>query len=304
MVKIRSAVKPPKRREPLSASDAVYTACTYLLCLFAACVAIYPLVYVFSMSISDPVAVISNRVRLLPQGLSFKAYELVFANSEIWRAYYNTVWYTVVGTAISTALTLMAAYPLSRKQFFLRKQFSFFFSVSLFLSGSLVPMYILINRLGLYNTRWAIVLPVGAAPFYIIIARTFLAGIPESLYESAKIDGADEFTILRKVFVPLSKPIVAVLVIYYAVQQWNSYFTAMIYLPGRKDLQPLQVYLMKILINNENMGGQSMGSAVQSMISLQLKYVVIVVALIPILCVYPFLQRYFIKGMMIGAVKE
>lgn len=293
-----------KKHHRMSLGDGIYTALNYVLCFFAACITAYPLIYVFSMSISAPEAVIANTVTLLPKGFSLKAYEIVFKNSEIWRSYYNTVWYTVVGTTFSTVLTLMAAYPLSRKQFFLRKQLSFFFSVSMFLAGSMVPMYILINRLGLYNTRWAIVLPVGAAPYYIIVARTFLSGIPDSLYESAKIDGASEFTILRKIFIPLSKPIVAVLVIYYAVQQWNGYFTSMIYLPGRKDLQPLQVYLMKILINNESVGSQSISSASQSMISLQLKYVVIVVALIPILCVYPFLQKYFIKGMMIGAVKE
>lgn len=287
----------------MTLGDRIYTATNYTLCFFAACIAAYPLIYVFSMSISDPQAVISNTVKLLPKGFDLTAYEMVFKNPEIWRSYYNTIWYTVVGTAFSTILTLMAAYPLSRKQFFLRKQLSFFFSISMFLAGSLVPMYILINKLGLYNTRWAIILPVGAAPYYIIVARTFLSTIPESLYESAKIDGANEFTVLRKIFIPLSKPIVAVLVIYYAVQQWNGYFTSMIYLPGRKDLQPLQVYLMKILINNESMGNQ-IGSAAQSMISLQLKYVVIVVALLPILCVYPFLQKYFIKGMMIGAVKE
>ncbi len=293
-----------KRRERLSAGDTVYTGLIYLLSFFAACITAYPLLYVFSMSISAPESVVANTVVLLPQGFSLQAYDIVFRNAEIWRSYYNTVWYTVVGTLFSTVLTLMAAYPLSRKQFFLRRQLSFFFSVTMFLAGSLIPMYILINRLGLYNTRWALILPVGAAPYYIIVARTFLSAIPESLYESAKIDGATELTVLRKIFVPLSKPIIAVLVIYYAVQQWNGYFTAMIYLPGRKDLQPLQVYLMKILINNESVGSQALSSASQSMISLQLKYVVIVVALIPILCVYPFLQKYFIKGMMIGAVKE
>ncbi len=301
---MKMAMKSGKKKHKLSAGDAVYTGFNYLLCFFAACITAYPLIYVFSMSISAPEAVVANTVILLPKGFSLQAYEIVFKNPEIWRSYYNTIWYTVVGTLFSTVLTLMAAYPLSRKQFFLRRQLSFFFSVTMFLAGSLIPMYILINRLGLYNTRWAIILPVGAAPYYIIVARTFLSSIPDSLYESAKIDGATEFTILRKIFIPLSKPVIAVLVIYYAVQQWNGYFTSMIYLPGRKDLQPLQVYLMKILINNESMGSQSLSSASQSMISLQLKYVVIVVALIPILCVYPFLQKYFIKGMMIGAVKE
>ena len=162
-------------------------------------------------------------------------------------------------------------------------------------------MYLLINQLGLYNTRWAIILPTGAAAYYIVMARTFLSTIPESLYESAKIDGANEFTILRRIFIPLSMPIMAVLILYYAVQQWNSYFNAMVYLPN-KSLQPLQLYLMKVLINNEGTGAAGNAGMSLSMVSLQLKYVVIVVALIPILCVY--LQKYFTKGMMIGAVKE
>ena len=199
-----------KRRERLSAGDTVYTGLIYLLSFFAACITAYPLLYVFSMSISAPESVVANTVVLLPQGFALQAYDIVFRNAEIWRSYYNTVWYTVVGTLFSTILTLMAAYPLSRKQFFLRRQLSFFFSVTMFLVGSLIPMYILINRLGLYNTRWALILPVGAAPYYIIVARTFLSAIPESLYESAKIDGATELTVLRKIFVPLSKPIIAV----------------------------------------------------------------------------------------------
>ena len=244
-------------------------------------------------------------MKLLPKGFSLQAFKLVFSNMEVWRSYYNTIWYTVVGTAISVLLTLMAAYPLSRKQFCLRKPLSVFFSISMFFTGTLVPMYLLINNLGLYNTRWAIVLPTGAAAYYIIIARTFFSGISDSLYDSARIDGAGEMKILWKVYMPLSKPVISVLILYYAIQQWNSYFNAMIYLPGRRDLQPLQIYLMKVLINNESaVDGGAMGSAAQSMISTQLKYVVIVVALVPILCVYPFLQKYFTTGMTLGAVKE
>ena len=228
---------------------------------------------------------------------------MIFGSGDIWRSYYNTIIYTVGGTAISVTLTLLAAYPLSRKQFFLRKPLSIFFLISMFFTGTLVPMYLLINQLGLYNTRWAIILPTGAAAYYIVMARTFLSTIPESLYESAKIDGANEFTILRRIFIPLSMPIMAVLILYYAVQQWNSYFNAMVYLPN-KSLQPLQLYLMKVLINNEGTGAAGNAGMSLSMVSLQLKYVVIVVALIPILCVYPYLQKYFTKGMMIGAVKE
>ena len=279
------------------------TIVNYIFCFIAACITAYPLIYVFSMSISDPTAVISNSIKLFPKGFSLAAYKMIFGSGDIWRSYYNTIIYTVGGTAISVTLTLLAAYPLSRKQFFLRKPLSIFFLISMFFTGTLVPMYLLINQLGLYNTRWAIILPTGAAAYYIVMARTFLSTIPESLYESAKIDGANEFTILRRIFIPLSMPIMAVLILYYAVQQWNSYFNAMVYLPN-KSLQPLQLYLMKVLINNEGTGAAGNAGMSLSMVSLQLKYVVIVVALIPILCVYPYLQKYFTKGMMIGAVKE
>ena len=176
----------------MSVSDKVVTIVNYVLCFIIACITAYPLIYVFSMSISRPEAVVSGTVKLLPKGFSLQAFKLVFSNMEVWRSYYNTIWYTVVGTAISVLLTLMAAYPLSRKQFCLRKPLSVFFSISMFFTGTLVPMYLLINNLGLYNTRWAIVLPTGAAAYYIIIARTFFSGISDSLYDSARIDGAGE----------------------------------------------------------------------------------------------------------------
>ena len=218
-------------------------------------------IYIFSMSISRPEAVVANSVTLLPKGFSLQAYELVFRSKDIWLSYWNTVVYAVGGTAVSVLLTMLAAYPLSRRHFFLRRPLSLFFSISMFFTGTLVPMYLLINRLGLYNTRMAIILPTGAAAYYIIMARTFLSTIPDSLYESAKIDGAGEFTILWRIFVPLSKPIMAVLILYYAVQQWNSYFNAMVYLPD-KNLQPLQLYLMKVLINNESATSGGVGGAV------------------------------------------
>ncbi|MBD5101952.1 MAG: carbohydrate ABC transporter permease [Subdoligranulum sp.] len=286
-----------------SPGDRAVTIVNYTLCLIAACVTAYPLVYVFSMSISDPAAVIANGVTLFPKGFSLTAYEMIFGSKDIWQSYYNTILYTAGGTCLSVVLTLMAAYPLSRRQFFLRKPLSIFFMISMFFTGTLVPMFLLINNLGLYNTRWAIILPTGAAAYYITMTRTFLSAIPESLYESAKIDGAGEFTVLCRIFIPLSMPIMAVLILYYAVQQWNSYFSAMIYLPN-KALQPLQLYLMKVLINNESTGAAGSGGMSLSLVSLQLKYVVIVISLIPVLCVYPYLQKYFTKGMMIGAVKE
>lgn len=287
-----------------SPGDKVFTGFNYVVTFLLMCITLYPLVYVFSMSISHPSAVLSNSVVLLPKGFSLKAYELVFRNMEIWVSYFNTIWYAVVGTIISVTLTMMAAYPLSRKSFCLRTPLSFFFSFTMLFSGTLIPTFILINNLGLYNTRWAIVLPGGATAWYIIMARTFLQSIPESLYESAKVDGAGEWRTLMRIFLPLSKPIMAVLVLYYAVAQWNSYFNAMIYLPDRS-LQPLQVYLMRVLVQNESIhtGGGLSASELGS-ISLQLKYVVIIVAVVPILLFYPFLQKYFTKGVMVGSIKE
>ena len=158
MVRKSEKVRPRRRHHKMSAGDRVFTGFNYVVSFLAACITLYPLVYVFSMSISAPEAVVSNLVRLLPKGFSLKAYEMVFKSKEIWTSYLNTIWYTVVGTTISTALTMMAAYPLSRHKFFLRRQLSFFFTLSMFFSGTLVPMYLLINNLGLYNTRWAIVL--------------------------------------------------------------------------------------------------------------------------------------------------
>ena len=285
-------------------SDRVLNTFNILICGFIACITIYPLLYVLSMSISDPNAVVSNQVTLIPKGFSFKAFSIVLKNSEIWTSYGNTIIYTVSSTLISVTLTMLAAYPLSRKEFCLRKALSLFFSITLFFTGTLIPMFILITKLGLYNTRWAIILPTGATAWYIMMGRTFLEAIPESLYESAKIDGAGEFMILFKIFLPLSIPVIAVLSLYYAVIMWNSYFEAMIYLTDRT-LQPLQVYLMKVLTQNSliNTSG-GLGSADNmGAISLQLQYVVIVVAVLPILCVYPFIQKYFTKGAMVGAVK-
>ena len=287
----------------LSVSDQIVNVLNIIGCVLVAVITLYPLVYIFSMSISRPEAVISNQVTLWPVGFSLQAYGIVFKDSGLWLAYWNTLIYTVCGTALSVVLTLMAAYPLSRKRFFLRKQLSVFFSATMFFSGTLVPMFILINSLHLYNTRWAIILPAGAAAWYIIMARTFLAEIPESLYESARIDGAGEWRILRCIFIPLAKPIIIVLILYYAITQWNSYFNALIFLPNQK-LQPLQLYLMKVLIQNGGVSTSGIGKREMSLISLQLEYVVIVVAVVPILMVYPFLQRYLVKGMLVGAVKE
>ena len=273
------------------------------VCVVASAVTLYPFIYVVSMSISDPFSVLSQTVWLLPQGLSFAGYELVVSDRWLWISYYNTLWYAGVGTSINVLLTVMTAYALSRPKFMIRKPLMFFIAFTMFFGGGFIPLFILVNKLGLYNTRGSVVLPTAMSAFYVIVARTFfMSTIPESLHESATLDGANEVTILRRLIVPLSKPVVAVLALFYAVGHWNSFFYAMLFLPDKR-LQPLQLYIMNVLIQSSG-GLQYLADwSDRGAMFIQLKYVVIVVAIVPIICVYPFIQRYFVRGAMIGALK-
>lgn len=274
-----------------------------IILLFAMAITTYPFIYVISMSISDPLFVMRDEIWLLPKGFSLHAYKMVFENPDIWRSYYNTVWYTGVGTFFNVLMTVLAAYPLARKNFVGRNFLVMFIAVTMFFSGGLIPTFILVNKMGLYNTRWAIILPGIVSAWNIIIARTFFENIPESLHESAMLDGANDIKVLFKIILPISMPILSVLVLFYAVAHWNSYFSALVYLPN-KDLQPLQVYLAKVLIDNsDQLLGDMEGSYARNMYGIQLKYAAIIVATLPILFAYPFLQKYFVKGVMIGAIK-
>ncbi|MDF2671427.1 MAG: sugar transporter permease [Paenibacillus sp.] len=275
-----------------------------LFMLFIIFITLYPFVYVFSMSISDPKNVINNSVWLFPKGFSVEAYRKVFDNPDVWRAYYNTLFYTIVGTAVNVTMTMLAAYPLSRKTFFLRNQIMVLIVITMFFSGGLIPTFLLIKNIGLYDTRWALILPAAVGAYFIIIARTFLQSLPESLMESARIDGANDLYILYKIVVPLSMPIIAVLSLFYAVGHWNSYFSAMLYLSDPK-LHPMSLYLVKILIQDSDTMVKEMAQDInRTMYSIQIKYALIIVTVLPILFVYPFLQKYFVKGVLIGSLKE
>lgn len=262
------------------------------------------MLYTISMSISEPIYAMRNEVYLFPKGFSVESYKMVFENQEVLTAYLNTLWYTGVGTTINILMTVISAYPLSRKRFFIRNHLMVLVTFTMFFSGGMIPSFILINQLGLYNTRWAIVLPVAINTWNLILCRTFFQSIPDSLEEVATIDGASQFIILFKIFLPLSMPIIAVLILYYAVGHWNSYFSAILYLSD-PDLQPMQIYLRKVLIlaNTSIIGDKMTTGTERSMATLQLKYSIIVVATLPILVVYPFLQKYFVKGVMIGSIK-
>lgn len=291
-----------KIRESLG--DRTFLTVIHFFCIVAMIITLYPFIYTISMSISDKQYVISRSVWLFPRGFSLGSYGLLFQNPDIWQSYYNTIWYTTVGTLINVVCTFIAAYPLSRKKFFLRNQLMVFITFTMFFSGGMIPFFILMKQLNLYNTRWVMVIPGAIQAWYVIIARQYLYTIPDSMHESATIDGAGELRIMTQIFIPLCRPIIAVLALFYAVGHWNSYFGAMIFLP-KKELQPLQLYLVKILVQNSEEALRNMpGGQDRSIYAVQLKYAIIIVTILPILCFYPFLQKYFVQGVMIGAIKE
>jgi putative aldouronate transport system permease protein len=279
-----------------------------LLMLVVLVVTLYPFLYIFANSVSDPILTIRNEVFLIPNGFQTNTYRLLLQSSSLITSYKNTIWYTVVGTLVSTFVVLFAAYPLSRKSFFLRRKINAFFLVTMYFSGGMLPLFITINRLGLYNTRWAIVLPIAANVYYIIIARSYFEGIPESMIESARLDGANDLQIMLKIILGVSGSITAVIVLFNAVGYWNTYFNALIYLPSTS-LQPMQVFLNKLLVQQLTNTTGASGAAGQmsmerSLNVHQFKYAAIIITILPIVFVYPFVQKHFVKGVMIGSVKS
>lgn len=288
-----------------SAGAKVFDVIVKVSLLLVVAFTLYPLIYVLSMSISSKEAVISQSVVFLPKGFSLDSYKLVFQNPDVLSGYYNSIWYTVVGAGLSLAVTVLGAYPMSRKDFIFRKGFMKIIVFTMYFSGGMIPTFIVVQRLGLYNTRWAIVLPSLVTGLYFIICRTFFENIPDGIIESAKIDGCNDFMILLKIVIPISKAIIAVLLLYYAVDRWNSYFPAQIYLLDN-ELKPIQSYLTKVLVQfSDNAGvGQLQDMSERAAFAVQLRYALIVVTTLPIMVVYPFLQKYFVQGVMVGSMKE
>jgi putative aldouronate transport system permease protein len=268
----------------------------------------YPLTYIISSSFSSSQAVIGGKVWLWPVEPTLHGYEGVFRYPEVWTGYLNSILYTVAGTLLSTALTIMMAYPLSRKTFFGRRLFVFMLLFAMMFSGGMIPFYLVVKSLGIINTMWAIIMPTALNVFSVIVAKTFFqTTIPNELYEAASIDGCGDVRFLLRIVIPLSKPIIAVLMLWSAVGLWNSYFNALIFL-NDKELYPLQLVLREILVlNNISMTSMNLSPELikkfEDMKNL-LKYSVIVIASVPVLLLYPFVQKYFVQGVMIGSVKE
>lgn len=265
----------------------------------------YPIIFVISASISNPADVIAGRMWLWPRGLNWGGYLLVFRNEDIYIGYRNTLLYTVLGTLVSLVITFSGAYPLSRKKLYGRNLLMSYFVFTMFFSGGLIPTFILAKRLGLYNNLAVMILWGSASVYNMIVARSFMQNtIDETLYEAAFIDGCSDVRAFFKIVLPLSGPIISVLVLFYAVGFWNSYFSALIYL-SKRSLYPLQIFLRQILLINmtEAMTEMSESDMAKFLVSESVKYAVIVVSSIPMLILYPFLQRFFVKGIMIGSIK-
>ncbi len=288
----------------VSPSDRIFVAVVYILSVLIVAVIGLPLLYVLSASISDPQAVASGNVYFFPVGFSTEGFALMFANKEILLGFKNSIIYTTLGTTISLTLTVLLAFPLSRKSLPGRNIITFFIAITMFLSGGLIPTYLLVDKLHMVNTIWAMVIPNAISTFNMILMRTyFINSIPEELAESAYLDGCNNFQYLLKIVLPLSTPVLAVIALYYGVAQWNSYFNALIYLRSTR-LVSLQLVLRSILLANQiSGGGDSSSLAERAMIGITVKYAVIVVSSLPMLLLYPFIQRYFVKGVMVGAIK-
>lgn len=287
-----------------SFGDYIFDAFNYIFLIVLSVVCIYPLWYVIVSSFSDGNSLIMHTgILVKPLDATAIAYKYVFEDPMILKSYGNTLFVIVFGLAINITLTSIAAYVLSRKDVMIANGLMKLIVFTMFFSGGLIPNYLMVKNLHLIDNKFSLILPTAIVTYNLIILRTNFAAIPDSLEESARLDGAGDFTILFKIILPLSKAALAVMVLYYGVSHWNSWFSAMIYLRSREKY-PLQLILREILLDNST-GAMTGGASVQDnmTVSESIKYAVIVVATLPILCVYPFLQKYFVKGVMIGSVK-
>jgi len=289
-----------------SGSDKAFTIINYVILSIVLVIILYPLIYVVSASFSSSYAVLSGKVWLWPVEPSLEGYKAVFKNKNILTGFQNTLFYTIAGTLINVIMTILAAYPLSRRDFHGRNVFMLILVFTMMFSGGLIPTYFVVKELHMIDTVWAMLIPTALSVWNVIIMRTyFQTTIPHELLEASQMDGCNDFRFLRSIVLPLSGPILAVIALFYAVGHWNQYFNAMIYLkdPG---LYPLQLILRDILVQNEvkiDMLGDVKTAAARQGLRELLKYSLIVVSSVPLLIVYPFVQKFFVKGVMIGSIK-
>ncbi|WP_284645867.1 carbohydrate ABC transporter permease [Paenibacillus silviterrae] len=293
-----------QRLKKRKSEEIVFDAVVNTLAALILVVVLYPLLFIVSASFSDPALVLNGEVYLLPKEITLEAYKNVFENEQIWNGYANTILYTVVGTAINLFMTILAAYPLSRPDLPLRGGIMFFITLTMFFSGGLIPTYLLVKNLGMVNTMWALIIPGAIATYNLIVMRTyFQSSIPWEIQEAAHIDGCSNWKLLTHIILPLSKPILAVMVLFYAVGHWNAFFNALIYIRN-KELYPLQLVLREVLmVSQADAVDSNVGLENKILLAESIKYVVIIISSLPVLVMYPFVQKHFVKGVMIGSLK-
>ena len=295
-----------RRRVRTSPNEKVFMVLKNIFLISWFVLVLYPIIYVVSASISDPLKVISGKVWLYPIKLTFDGYKTILTDSQIGNGFKNSFIYTFSGTAINLVMTMLAAYPLSRRDLKGRGIFTTFFVFTMLFNGGLVPTYLVVKNIGLINTIWAMIIPTAMIVYYVIITRTYLqTTIPHELYEAAGMDGCSDFRAMLAIAVPLSGPILAVMALYYGVGHWNSYFNALIYL-NSQDKYPLQIVLRNILIRNvvtPEMAANFRENAAQQSLVDVMKYSIIVIASVPVICIYPLVEKFFKKGVMIGTLK-
>lgn len=288
----------------ISSGDKVFYTINAVFLGIMALIVIYPLYFIIIASFSDPDAVLSGKVVLFPVDITLDGYFKILERTDVWRGYLNTIIYTVLTVVLSLAVTIPAGWALSRKKLPGKKLFMGFFIIPMFFGGGLIPFYNVMSQLHLINSMWSVILPSILSVWNLFMTKTFFeTSVPESLIEAAKIDGAGHFRIFFTIVIPLSKAIIAVIALYYAIGQWNSYFNAMIFIQD-ENLYPLQLVLKEILIASEStVGGSGETILEQYRLANQLKYVSVIISSLPVIMLYPFVQKYFAQGVMIGSVK-
>ena len=285
--------------------DIVFDGLIYLFMLLFFIIVAYPILYVLALSFRSREAVLNNEVYIIPVGFNFDNYKLVLKHEFLPKAFLNSVFYTVFGTLYSMILTILGAYALSRKNYFGRDFIMFLIAFTMMFGGGMIPSYMLIKNLGLLNTRLALIIPFAVSQYNLIVMRTYMQQIPSAIEESAKLDGANDFVILFRIFVPMSKPVIATITLFYAAGQWNDFFSGLIYLDDKNKF-PLQLVIRDLLITQNDATLNQGLAAQQGMPSLTpggFRAAIVVVTVLPLLVVYPFIQKYFVKGVMLGSIK-
>ncbi len=290
-------------KNKISISEISYVFLYRFIIILIVSATLYPIIFVLSSSLSSPVEVGKGTITLLPKGITFAAYKHVLRSENIWIGYKNTIVYTIFGTIFSTITTLCAAYALSKPRLRGRSCFMFLFAFTMWFQGGMIPTYLVIKDLGLLNNRWVMILPGLCGAYYMILMRTYFQSVPSALEESAKIDGANDLYIMFKIFIPLSIPAIVTIALYYAVIKWNAWFHAMLYLSDESKY-PLQLFLRRILTQARMTEDEMAAIKKSSEISAEtIQYATILVVILPMMTLYPFVQKYFVKGVMIGSIK-